>query len=138
MGMDKEGNEIRELDRDDRLRILTELRKHPHPLTHPLTHQSDSLYIVYNTVNGQVVSETRVNVQDAVEIWQDIRTSFASSLPGGFHHPIKKTVETMQVLKRGVKVNGKTDLHTVNAPVVAAVFSRARCDYLCFTRFDAV
>ena len=77
------------LDRDDRLRILTELRKHPHPLTHPLTHQSDSLYIVYNIVNGQVVSETRVNVQDAVEIVQDTRTSFASSLPGGFHHPIK-------------------------------------------------
>ena len=107
MAMDEDGNEIRELDRDDRLRILTELRKHPHPLTHPLTHQSDSLYIVYNIVNGQVVSETRVNVQDAVEIGQDTRTSFASSLPGGFHHPIKKTVETMQVLKRGVKIKGK-------------------------------
>ena len=98
--MDEEGSEIRELGRDDRLRILTELRKHPHPLTH----QSDSLY---NIVNGQVVSETKVNVQDAVEIGQDTRTSFASSLPGGFHHPIKKTVETMQVLKRGVKIKGK-------------------------------
>ena len=114
--MDEEGNEIRELDRDDRLRILTELRKHPHPLTHPRTHQSDSLYIVYNIVNGQVVSETRVNVQDAVGIRQDTRTSFASS--GCFHHPIKKTVETMQVLKRGVKVNGKTvyELETVFVP----------------------
>ena len=111
--MDEEGNEIRELDRDDRLRILTELRKHPHPLTHPLTHQSDSLYIVYNIVNGQVVSETRVNVQDAVEMGQDTITSFASSLPGGFH---QKTVETMH-LKRGVKVNGKTvyELETVFA-----------------------
>ena len=29
-------------------------------------------------------------------------------------------------------------IYFVNAPVVAAVFSRARCDYLCFTRFDAV
>ena len=99
MAMDKEGNEIRELDRDDRLRILTELRKHPHPLTH----QSDSLY---NIVNGQVVSETKVTVQDAVEIWKDTRTIFATStsLPGGFHHQIKKTVETMQVVKRGVKI----------------------------------
>ncbi len=97
MAMDEEGSKIRELNRGDRLRILTELRKHPHPLTHP----SDSLY---NIVNGQdlVVSETRVNVQDAVEIGQDTRTSFAASLPGGFHHPIKKIVETMQVLKRGV------------------------------------
>ncbi len=118
MTMDEECNEIRELDRDDRLWILTELRKHPHPLTHPLTHQSDSLYIVYNIVNGQAVSETRVNVQDAVEIGQDTRTSFASSLPGGFHQPIKKTVETMQVLKRDVKIKGKTvyDLETVFVP----------------------
>ncbi len=85
--MDEEGSEIRELDRDDRLRILTELRKHPHPLTQ----QSDSLSDI---VNGQVVSETKVNVQDAVEIGQDTITSFASSLPAGFHHPIKKYVET--------------------------------------------
>ena len=55
---------------------------------------------------------------DAVDIGQDTRTSFASSLPGGFHDPTKKTVETMQVLKRGVKVNGKTvyKLETVFVP----------------------
>ncbi len=78
-------------------------------------HPSDSLC---NIVNGQVVSETKVNVQDAVEIGQNTRTSFASSLPGGFHHPIKKTVETMQVLKRDVKIKGKTvyDLETVFVP----------------------
>ena len=70
------------------------------PNRHPLTIQYGSLY---NIVNGQVVAETKVNVQGAVEIGQDTRTSFASSLPGGFHHPIKKTFETMQVLKRGVK-----------------------------------
>ena len=74
MAMDEEGSITWELDRCYRLLILTELRKHPHPLTH----QSDSLY---NIVNGQVVSETEVNVQDAVEIGQDTRTSFASSLP---------------------------------------------------------
>ena len=109
----EEGSKRRELDRDDRLRILTELRKHSHTLTHP----SDSLY---NIVNGQVVSETEVNVQDAVAIGQDMRTSFASSLPGGFHHPIKKTVKTMQVLKRGVKIKGKTvyDLEAVFARLV--------------------
>ena len=94
MAMDEEGSKTRELDPYDRLRILTELRKH----SHPLTHQSDSLY---NIVNGQVVSDTKVDLQDAVEIGQDTRTSFASSIPGGVHHPIKKTVETMQVLKRG-------------------------------------
>ena len=109
----EEGSKRRELDRDDRLRILTVLRKHSHPLTHP----SDSLY---NIVNGQVVSETEVNVQDSVAIGQDMRTSFAVSLPGGFHHPIKKTVKTMQVLKRGVKIKGKTvyDLEAVFARLV--------------------
>ena len=112
MAMDEEGSEIRELDRDDRLRILTELRKHPHTLTH----QSDSLY---NIVNGQVVSETKVTVQDAVEIGQDTRTSFETSLPGRFRQPIKKTVETVQVMKRGVKIEGKTvyDLETVFVPL---------------------
>ena len=83
MAMDEEGSKIRELNRGDRLRILTELRKHPHPLTH----QSVSLF---NIVNGQVGSETKINVQDAVEIEQDTRTNFASSLPGGFHHSIKQ------------------------------------------------
>ena len=62
--MDEGGSKLRELDRDDRLRILTELRKHPHPLTH----QSDSLY---NILNGQFFSETKLNVQDSVEIGQD-------------------------------------------------------------------
>ena len=111
MAMDEEDSKTRELDRDDRLRILTELRKHPHPLTQ----QSDSLY---NIVNGQFVSEAKVNVQDSVEIGQDTSTSFASSLLGGFGHPVKKTVDTMQVLKRGVKIKGKTvyDLATVFVP----------------------
>ena len=109
--MDEEASEIRELDRDDRLQFLIELLKHPHPLTH----QSDSLY---NIVTGQVVSETKVTVNDAMEIGQDTTTSLATSLPGGHHHPIKKTVETVQVLKRGVKIKWKTvyDLETVFVP----------------------
>ena len=111
MAIDEEGSKIRKLDRYNRLWILTELRKH----SHPLTHQSDSLY---NIVNGQVVSETKVHVQDVVEIGQGTRTSFASSLPGGFHHPIKKTVATMQDQKRGAKIKGKTcyDLEAVFVP----------------------
>ena len=56
-----------ELDRYNRLWILSELRMH----SHPLTHQSDSLY---NIVNGQVGAETEVNVQGAVDIGQDMRT----------------------------------------------------------------
>ena len=67
---------------------------------------------------GQVVSETKVHVQDVVEIGQDTITSFASSLPGGFHHPIKKTIATMQVQKRGAKIKGRPfyDLEAVFVP----------------------
>ena len=83
MAMDEEGSKRWELDRNNMVRILTELQKH----SHPLTHQSDSLC---NIVNGQVVSETKVNVQDGMQIGHFTRTSFASSLPGGFHHPIKQ------------------------------------------------
>ena len=63
-------------------------------------------------------SYDRLSTKWFMSIGQDTRTSFASSLPGGFHHRIKKTVETMQVLKRGVKVNGKTvyELETVFVP----------------------
>ena len=59
MAMNEEGSKIRELDRNDRLRVLAELRKHPHPLTN----RSESLD---NIVNGQVASDMEVNVQDAV------------------------------------------------------------------------
>ena len=45
---------------------------------------------------------------DAVKLGQDTRTSFASSLLGGFYHPIKKTVETMQVIKRGMQIKETT------------------------------
>ena len=106
-----EGCKSRELERYNRLRIFTELRKH----SHSLTQQSHSLY---NIVNGQVDAETEVNVQDAVEIGQDMITSFALSLPGGFHHPIKKPIKIMRVTKRHVKVKIKTeyDLKAVFVP----------------------
>ena len=58
-------------------------------------------------------------MQDAVEgIGQDMKTSFASSLPGGFHHTINKTLTIHQVLERCVKVNVKTVYE------VEAVFAR--------------
>ncbi len=46
-----------------------------------------------------------------------MQTSFAASLPDGFHVPIKKKVKTMQVLKRSVKIKDKTvyDLEAIFA-----------------------
>jgi hypothetical protein len=55
-----------------------------------------------------MASTDDVTVHNAIEIGQRLQKDFAASLPGGFHNPIKKTVKTMQVLKRGVKVKDKT------------------------------
>eukprot|EP00745_Piridium_sociabile_P013977 TRINITY_DN2058_c0_g1_i7.p1 TRINITY_DN2058_c0_g1~~TRINITY_DN2058_c0_g1_i7.p1 ORF type:complete len:474 (+),score=89.64 TRINITY_DN2058_c0_g1_i7:286-1707(+) len=106
----EEGGKRRELDEQDRQRILDELRKHSHPLTDP----SESLY---NINNGQVASANNVNIQDAVKIGQEMQKTFLSSLPDGFHNPIKKKVKTMQVLMKSVKVNDKPvyDLEAVFA-----------------------
>ena len=107
----EEGGKRRELDEQDRQRILDELQKHSHPLTN---HSSESLY---NINNGQVASGNDVNIQDAVKIGKEMHTAFLSSLPDGFHKPIKRMVNTMQVLKKSVKVNHKPvyDLEAVFA-----------------------
>ena len=102
MAMDEEFIKKRELDRYYRLRMLTELLKHPHPLTH----QADSTVQHCQWTSG--LGNGSKYVPDAVKLGQGSRTSFASSLPGGFHHPIKKTVETMQVLKRGRQIKETT------------------------------
>ena len=39
------------------------------------------------------------NIHDTVKIRKEMHTAFLSSLPDGFHKPIKRTVKTMQVLK---------------------------------------
>ena len=119
MAIDEDGSEIRELDRYNSLRMLTELRKHPHPLTH----QSDSLY---NTVNGQVVSETKVHVQDVVEIGQDTGTSFASSLPGGFHHPIKKRLRQCKSRSVGRRLRGENCIRLGSSFPTSLVHLRVR------------
>ena len=64
-----------------------------------------------------------VNVQDAVEIGQDVKTSFASSLPECFHHPIQKTLTTNKVLERGENVKGKT---VYNMEAVFVIVGRNR------------
>jgi hypothetical protein len=106
----EEWEKRQELDKQDRQRLLDELRRH----SHPLTDQSASLY---NIVNGLVASTNDVNVQDAINIGQEMQKAFGASLPDGFHKPIKKKVKTMQVLKRGVMVKNKTvyDLEAVFA-----------------------
>ena len=95
----EEGKGRRELDADDRAKILRVLHDNSHPLTTEIT-------TLYHIMNGQVADE-KVNVQDALKIGRGMSTKFSSSLPGGFHTPISKKVVTMKFMPKGVKVNGK-------------------------------
>ena len=94
-----------ELDKEDRQKILDELWRH----FHPLNDRSESLY---NIVTGQVASTDDVNVHDAIQIGQEMKTTF---IPNGFHKTIQKKVKSMQLLKRGVNVKQTTvyDLEAV-------------------------
>jgi hypothetical protein len=95
----KDEGEIRQcVDREDRPRILHKLKIHSHPLV-------DHSASLYNIVNGQlqVVSTKDVNVHNG----QEMQKSFTTSLPAGFHNPIKM-VKTMQIMKRGVNIKDKT------------------------------
>ncbi|KAJ8349304.1 hypothetical protein SKAU_G00244340 [Synaphobranchus kaupii] len=89
----------RELDAEDRAKILRVLWENSHPLTTETT-------TLQHIINSQV-ADRKVNVQDALKIRQDMSTLFSSSLPRGFHAAISKKVVTMKFKTKGVKVNGK-------------------------------
>ncbi|KAJ8392658.1 hypothetical protein AAFF_G00073320 [Aldrovandia affinis] len=95
----EEGKGRRELDAEDRVKILRVLWENSHPLTTETT-------TLHHITNGQV-ADGKVNVQDALKIGQDMSTLLSSSLPGGFHAPISKKVVTMKFKPKGVKFNGK-------------------------------
>ena len=96
----EEGKSRRKLDFDDRQLIREELKK----FTHPLKYEDDKLVNIYN---GCVASE-KVNVHNAVAIGESKAAKFKDQLPIGFHNTIHSEVVTMQIMKRGVKVGGKT------------------------------
>ena len=96
----EEGEKRRMLDTDDRNRVYEELKKH----SHPLKPTSSSLY---NIINGNVVNAS-VNVQEILKMGESMLLDFRSSLPGGFHAPLKREVKTMEFIKYGVAISDKT------------------------------
>ena len=67
-----------------------------------------------NIITGHVAPD-RVNVDDALIIGDRMAAEFTAGLPQGFHIPLKKNVITMEVAKKGLKIqdafeykNGKT------------------------------
>ena len=95
----EEAKSRKELDSQDRSKLLEQLSKYSHPL---LT-DSDKLF---NVVNGQCASED-INVYDALYIGKKQMEEFVNKLPDGFHHVIEKRVKTMQQMKKSVVVQGK-------------------------------
>jgi len=91
---EKEGEKRRILDTDDRNCVYEELKKHSHPLK--LTSSS-----LCNIINGQVANAS-VNVQETRKMGESMLLDFRSSLPGGFHAPLKRKVKTMASIKCGV------------------------------------
>ena len=106
----EEGGKRRILDKVDRNRVYEELKKHSHPLK--LTSSS-----LYNIINGKVANAS-VNVQETRKMGESMLFDFRSSLPGGFHAPLKRKVKTMESIKCGVTI-GDTMLYDT-----AALFCR--------------
>ena len=98
----EEGQKRRMVDSDDRRRISLELAR----MSHPLENRSPHLY---NIANGGFASpEAGVNVADSLEIGERMTTEFRASLPNGFHSTISSSINTMEHMKKGVKVGDTT------------------------------
>ena len=90
----EEGKKRRELDADDKRRILLELSNVSHP------HETLSPHL-YNIANGGIAPpEAEVNVSESVAIGQRMVGEFQASLPTGFHATISCPIKTMEHLKK--------------------------------------
>ena len=87
----EEGKKRGILDTDDRNHVYEELKKHFRPLK--LTSSS-----LYNIINGKVANAS-VNIQETLKMGDSMLLDFRSSLPGGFHAPLKRNVKPMEPIK---------------------------------------
>uniref|UniRef100_UPI00359005F2 uncharacterized protein n=1 Tax=Myxine glutinosa TaxID=7769 RepID=UPI00359005F2 len=61
-------------------------------------------YGLVNVVTGKVVVHPSVNVNNAVTLGENQMETFEKSWPGGFHDTITKTVNTMAITRKHLKV----------------------------------
>ena len=62
---------------------------------------------LYNIINGKVVNAF-VNVQETLKMGESMFLDFRSSLPDGFHAPLKRKVKAMEYIKCQVAIGDKT------------------------------
>ena len=117
----EEGRRRAMLDKEDRGKIKEHLSKFPNPL-------STDCEKLFNIVNGMVATED-INVHKVTEIGDQMASSFIDSLPADFHTPVKRKIQTMEKLKRGIKVGSSTiyDLQTVYARLLIISQHRSVC-----------
>ena len=88
-------------DAEDRNKIRIKLNSCIDPLNpdgHPLE--------LINIVSGKI-ADSKVNVENAVEIGKNIQSEFVKSLPEGYHKPINRQVVTMSTKRKSIAVNAK-------------------------------
>ena len=66
---------------------------------------------LYNITNAKVAIAS-VNVQETLKIGESMLLEFRSSLPDGFHAPLKRKDKTMESIKCGV-ANGDKTLYNI-------------------------
>ena len=92
----EEGEKRRILDTDDRNSCLRRVEE-----AFPSSQMTSSS--LYNIINGKVVNAS-VNVQETLKMGESMFLDFRSSLPGGFHAPLKRKVKTMEYIKCQVAI----------------------------------
>ena len=96
----EEGEKWRILDTDDRNSCLRRVED-----AFPSSQMTSSS--LYNIINGKVVNAS-VNVQEILKMGESMFLDFRSSLPGGFHAPLKRKFKTMEYIKCQIAKGNKT------------------------------
>ena len=92
----EEGEKRRILDSDDRNSCLRRVEE-----AFPSSQMTSSS--IYNIINGKEVNAS-VNIQETLKMGESMFLDFRSSLPGGFHAPLKRKVKTMEYIKCQVAI----------------------------------
>ena len=95
----EEGEKRRVLDTYDRNSCLRRVEE-----AFPSSQMTTSS--LYNIINGKVMNAS-VNVQETLNMRESMFLDFRSSLPGGFHAPLKRKVKTMEYIKCQVAIGDK-------------------------------
>ena len=80
-----------------------------------------------NIVTGKVVSHPLVNVENAVEIGKSQMQSFVTSWPEGFHDTIQKTINTMAMSRKHLKVGDAKVFDTTETIYARAMGLQSSC-----------